>query len=228
MVITDDITASAKNRTIKQLQLPLHSKLKTSLITDRYTAWHSILAIIIIVHRYNMTIAWTSASKGTLFAQVRGNLSTNTTTEKSAIRNILPSKLKLAQPGLCSVLLVVYVVLYKNKQHSCHLWLLLCWLTRRLCPKLCRALSWCCCLCARRAINCPLLATGSKYISTLHRAEQSKVLSHGHRILLPASAALRSVAQELEMSDDFSEKKSPTLYYSLIDPVDPADNICNM
>ena len=50
-----------------------------------------------------MTIAWTSASKGTLFAQVRGNLSTNTTTEKSAISNILPSKLKLAQPGLCSV-----------------------------------------------------------------------------------------------------------------------------
>ena len=68
-----------------------------------------------------MTIAWTSASKGTLFAQVRGNLSTNTTTEKSAISNILPSKLKLAEPGLCSVLLVVYVVLYKNKQHSCHL-----------------------------------------------------------------------------------------------------------
>ena len=128
---------------------------------------------------------------------------------------------------------------------------------------------------AGRAVNWPLLATGSKYISTLHRAEQSKVLSHGHRILLPASAALLSVAQELEMSDDFrekksptlmlgraslnpppefaqsgvsglrgcvifkvsfklyvpkslSEKKSPTLYYSLIDPVDPADNICHM
>ena len=63
---------------------------------------------------------------------------------------------------------------------------------------------WACC-------HWPLLATGSKYISTLHRAEQSKVLSHGHRILLPASAALLSVAQELEMSDDFSEKKSPTL-----------------
>ena len=158
-----------------------------------------------------MTIAWTSASKGTLFAQVRGNLSTNTTTEKSAISNILPSKLKLAEPGLCSVLLVVYVVLYKNKQHSCHLccccsagghgvfvqscaelWLLL------------LSVCWACC-------HWPLLATGSKYISTLHRAEQSKVLSHGHRILLPASAALLSVAQELEMSDDFSEKKSPTL-----------------
>ena len=68
-----------------------------------------------------MTIAWTAASKGTLFAQVRGNLPTDTTTEKSAISNILPSKLKLAEPGLCSVLLVVYVVLYKNKQHSCRL-----------------------------------------------------------------------------------------------------------
>ena len=75
--------------------------------------------------------------------------------------------------------------------------------------------SGCCCLCAGRAVNWPLLATGSKYISTLHRAEQSKVLSHGHRILLPASAALLSVAQELEMSDDFSEKKSPTLLLTI-------------
>ena len=65
-----------------------------------------------------MTIAWTSASKGTLFAQVRGNLSTNTTTEKSAISNILPSKLKLAQPGLCSVLLVWWCMLCYIKTNN--------------------------------------------------------------------------------------------------------------
>ena len=87
--------------------------------------------------------------------------------------------------------------------------LLLCWWTRRLCPKLCRA--------ELAAAVCVLgvLSTGRYWrlaASTLvHYTEQSKVLSHGHRILLPASAALLSVAQELEMSDDFSEKKSPTL-----------------
>ena len=68
---------------------------------------------------YNMTIAWTSASKGsTLFPHVRGNLSTNTTTEKSAISNILPSKLKLAQPGLCSVLLVWWCMLCYIKTNN--------------------------------------------------------------------------------------------------------------
>ena len=162
-----------------------------------------------------MTIAWTSASKGTLFAQVRGNLSTNTTTEKSAISNILPSKLKLAQPGLCSVLLVWWCMLcYIKTNNTAAIYaaaLLVDSVDTASLSKVVLSRASCCCLCAGRAVNWPLLATGSKYISTLHRAEQSKVLSHGHRILLPASAALLSVAQELEMSDDFSEKKSPTL-----------------
>ena len=90
------------------------------------------------------------------------------------------------------------------------LMLLLCWLvdTASL-SKVVLSSGCCCCLCAGRAV------TGRYWrlaASTLvHYTEQSKVLSHGHRILLPASAALLSVAQELEMSDDFSEKKSPTL-----------------
>ena len=88
------------------------------------------------------------------------------------------------------------------------LMLLLCWLVDTASLSKVVLSSGCCCLCAGRAV------TGRYWrlaASTLHRAEQSKVLSHGHRILLPASAALLSVAQELEMSDDFSEKKSPTL-----------------
>ena len=88
--------------------------------------------------------------------------------------------------------------------------LLLCWWTRRLCPKLCRAE-----LAGAAVCVLDVLSTGRYWrlaASTLvHYTGQSKVLSHGHRILLPASAALLSVAQELEMSDDFSEKKSPTL-----------------
>ena len=145
-----------------------------------------------------MSMTWTSKAMHILHIHISTGQMYNTENhDKSAISCKVSTTKKHSL-----ALLVVYVVLYKNKQHSCHLcccsagW----WWTRRLCPKLSRALA------AAAVCVLDVLSTATGDWQQVHstcitpsRAEQ--VL---HRILLPASAALLSVAQykaqELEMS----------------------------
>ena len=152
-----------------------------------------------------MSMTWTSKAMHILHIHIStGQMYNTENQDKSAISCKVSTTLLRSTAWPCWWCMLCYIK--TNNTAAIYAAALLVW-TRRLCPKLSRALAAAVCvLDAGRAVNWLLLATDWQQVHstciTPSRAEQ--VLSHGHRILLPASAALLSVAQykaqELEMS----------------------------
>ena len=116
-----------------------------------------------------MSMTWTSKAMHILHIHISTGQMYNTENhDKSAISCKVSTTLLYDKHSLA--LLVVYVVLYKNKQHSCHLcccsagW----WWTRRLCPKLSRALA------AAAVCVLDVLSTARCWRLQVHYTEQSR------------------------------------------------------